>query len=156
MKTWWYSSAMILACALVLGACKKDNDTVGPIEGAPPADLVGVWKMQSATVNDQPGDLAEVLDWAAGTVSSEFTVETSGLYTYRELNGQGLPTFLAAGTITVSGSSFTIAVSSINGTPIPAQRQNGTWELVGGELRLTTEQEVGGSMATVVVICVKK
>jgi hypothetical protein len=156
MKTWWQASALILGCALVLGACKKDDDAVGPIEGAPPAELVGGWKMQSATVNDQPGDLAQVLDWAANTVSSEFTVETSGLYTYRELDGQGLPTFLAAGTITVSGNSFTIAVSSINGTPIPTQRQDGTWEFVGGELRLTTEQEVGGAMATVVVVCIKK
>lgn len=145
----------VLLVALVVVACKKDDETVGPIEGAPPAALVGTWKMQSATVDGQQADLADVLQWANNTASSEFSVETSGLYTYRELDGQGVPTFLAAGTITISGEAFTISLSTINGTPIPAQKQTGTWILAGGELRLTVVQDMGGSMATVVVVCVK-
>jgi len=156
MNRWWRFLALVVASGLLLAACKKDDNPAGPIEGAPPAELVGTWSMQSATVDGQQADLSLVLDWTATTVSSEFTVQTSGLYSYRELNGQGNPTFVGAGTITVSGNAFTISVSSVNGTPIPAQKQSGTWELLGNELHLTTEQEVNGAMATVVVVCVKK
>jgi len=155
MGTSWRVAAMPLVFALTLAAC-KDDDSVGPIEGAPPAELVGTWSMQSVTVNGQPASLADVLEWDPNTASSDFTVETSGVYTYRELNVQGVPTFLAAGTITISGNGFTISVSSVNGTPIPAQRQSGTWELVQGELRLTTQEDFQGSMATVVLVCVRK
>lgn len=150
------SPVLVLVLAVVLSSCGKDDEPTGPVAGAPPAELVGTWSMQSATLNGQPVDLGTVLNWAANTVSAEFTVQQSGVYTYQELDGQGFPTFLAAGTITVNGASFTISVTSVNGTPVPAQRQSGTWELVQGELRLTTEQDVGGTTGTVVVRCVRK
>ena len=156
MNRWWSFLPLVVACGLLLAACKKDDTSAGPVEGAPPAELVGTWSMQSATVDGQQADLSVVLDWTATTVSSEFTVQGSGVYAYRELDGQGNPTFMGAGTISISGTAFTISVSSVNGSPIPAQKQSGTWELVGSELRLSTEQEVNGSMATVVVVCVKK
>ena len=148
--------ALVLVIALLAAGCKKDDEPAGPIEGAPPAELVGTWRMSSATVDGQPADLAEILQWADNSVSAEFSVQTSGLYTYRESDAQGVPTFLAAGTITVSENNFTISVTTANGTPIPAQKQSGTWEIVGGELRLTTVQEIGGSSATVVVVCIKQ
>ena len=112
--------------------------------------------MQSATVNGQPANLGDVLQWEATTVSSEFSAQSSGLYTYLELNAQGAQTYQATGTITITGNGFVISITSIGGTPIPAQRQTGTWELAQGQLQLTGQQDVGGMAATVVLVCVKK
>jgi hypothetical protein len=148
-------SLLILSLAFVLLplGCKKDEDSpTSPGTTGIPASLVGTWTLQSATVNGQPADLAVVFNWVEGTQSASITVAANGAYTYKEFDAGATLLFTSAGTITVSGASFTISVTSENGQALPTpETLSGTWALAGNALTLTIASQLG----PVVVIATK-
>ena len=140
-------SLLILTLALVLlplGCKKDDSSPTSPGTGGIPASLVGTWTLDSVTVNGQAADLATVFNWVPGTESANITVDANGAYTYKELGGGGQVLFTNAGTIALSGSNFTITVTSKDGQPLAtAETLAGTWVASGNTLTLTIASPLG-------------
>lgn len=137
----------------LIGACGKDKNSTSPDNNSNvPAELLGTWNYQSATINGVPISLALILQWEVGTVAARFTVYEDGSLTNEELNDNGEVVWTEHGTITVSGDSATIALTSDNDGPInPPDTLSGTWQLDAGDLVLTTTY----NEATVVLIATR-
>lgn len=135
----------------VLGGCKKDSAPAGGTTGSGvPAQLVAAWTAQSATVNGTATALSTVLQWEATTVSARVTVNANGTYSYTELDNAGGTTYTASGTVTISGTGISMAVTNENGTPVnpPTQFLAGTFVVAGNQLTVSTN--VGGNAIVII------
>jgi hypothetical protein len=141
---------LLLAFVLLQPGCKKDEDSpTTPGSAGVPAALVGTWTLQSATLNGQPADLATLFNWVEGTESATLRLDANGAYTYTELSGAAQPLFSNAGTITVTGSNFTVSVTSENGQPLQTPEGfGGTWAVSGNTVTLTIPNPLGQVVVT--------
>ncbi|MDL1894610.1 hypothetical protein FBQ87_17230 [Sphingobacteriales bacterium CHB3] len=144
--------ALSVAILLAIGGCKKDSSPASTTTGGVPAQLVGVWTAQSATVNGTPTALATVLQWEPTTASARVTMTANGTYTYDELDAASAVVYSQGGTLAVSGNNITMTATSENGTPInpPTLFLGGTWSINGNLLTLSTT--VGSSAIVVVFV----
>jgi hypothetical protein len=141
---------LLLSFQVLQPGCKKDDDSpTSPGATGVPAALVGTWTLQSATLNGQPADLATLFEWVQGTESATVKIEANGSYTYTELNGSSQVLFTNAGTFTVTGSNFTVSITSANGQPLQTPEGfAGTWAVNGNTVSLTIASPLGQVVVT--------
>lgn len=126
-----------------VAGCKKDSapaNNTGGTGGPPPAQLVGVWIAQSATVNGAATALGIVLQWEAGVVSAQVSLTANGSYTYNELDANNQVVYTQSGTVSVAGTSITMTATSENGNPVnpPTLFLGGSWSVTGNQLTVST------------------
>ncbi len=143
---------VVLLSVFLVVSCDKSTDPQSL-----PAELVGTWVFQSATLNGQPISLSVVLDWDPATVSCASIVDANGGYTYNEYDGAnatGNVLYYNSGTASVQGSTMTISVTNDNGTPLQQPDVLPfTWALSGTTLTLSLADPGAG---TVVAVLEKK
>lgn len=145
---------MCLVAGLVFFAgCSLNEDSpTGPGGSVIPSGVVGTWTFQSATKGGSPADLATILSWEPGTSSAQFTITSTGGYTYRELNATGGETYRQTGSIAFRDQNFTITITNLNGQAAnPPQSTSGSWSVSGASLSMSWTD--GGQ--TVVVVATK-
>lgn len=86
--------------AIACGDSASDDDAVSG--EAPPPTLVGVWVFQSASIDGMAADLANVLDWAAGTAAAELRILDDGAFVYQEVDDNGAQLSAEYGLVLVS------------------------------------------------------
>lgn len=139
MSTARASIILILALFLLPMGCKKDDDSPTSPGVTIPADIVGTWTLQSATLNGEALPLSVLFDWTEGTVSATIKVESSGACTYTEYDAQSQALFTSGGAAVVTGSNVTITFTTANGQPLqPPKVLAGVWTVVGDTLTLTS------------------
>ena len=89
---------MLGLLALGCGDTAEDENSGGEGgDGRPSADLVGIWTYQSATVDDAPASLTEVLDWVPGAVAAEIEILESSAFVYQEVDARGAQLWFETG-----------------------------------------------------------
>ncbi len=135
---------LLILVILVTAGCKKDENPTSPPGGAIPAEFVGTWIPQSATVNGAPTPVATALEFVQGATTARYVFSASGIFTYSELNGTGTVLYTNAGTFSVTGQAFAVSVTTENGQPVsPPVAINGTWAISGNQFVMT--YQVGGT-----------
>ena len=136
------AAARALLLGLVLlagcGTSSTDPNDQQDEDGHPPPEMVGVWIFQSATFNDSPVALADILDWEPGTAQAKLHIEANGGYQYEEVNSSGGQTWAEGGWIFVDPEGGTIVIHSqydSNGSNTDTSTID--YELAGGVLTLT-------------------
>jgi hypothetical protein len=129
--------AVILLIALCAGCGKDDDNPAGPQNNVP-AELLGTWYYQSATINGVQVPLGFVLGWDQGTVSARFTVGADESFVYEELNAADSVVWTESGTFTVDGNNATITITQNDDGPVePPDVLSGTWSFDEASDRLT-------------------
>ena len=143
-----------VVCLLLFSAgCGKDDDNPAAPENNVPAELIGTWLYESATLNGAPFSLGLLLGWDPGTVAARFTVGENGSFVYEELDADSAVVWTEWGTFTVSGNTATITVTENDNGPMEPETMSGTWVLNENQDELTLNTSYMG--ATVVLIAVK-
>jgi len=143
--------AVIFLFLLSAGCGKDDDNPAGP-QNTVPAELVGTWLYDSATLNGVPFGLGLLLGWEPGTEAARFTVGSDRSFVYEELDADSAVVWTEWGTFTVSGNNATISVTENDDGPVdPPEIMSGTWTVNGDTLTLITSYQG----ATVVLIAVK-
>ncbi|UCE66465.1 MAG: hypothetical protein JSU85_00190 [Candidatus Zixiibacteriota bacterium] len=134
---------LVFICMLLLTAgCGKDDDNPAAPENNVPAELVGMWLYESATLNGVPFGLGLLLGWEPGTVAARFTVGSDRSFLYEELDADSAVVWTEWGTFTVDGNTATITRTENDAGPMnPPEIMSGTWTLSGDTLVLTTSYE---------------
>ena len=104
---------LLVFFSLMLGACTQDrDDDEGGDDGGghPPAEMLGSWDFDSATVDGTPTPLADALDWHPQAVSADIQIMTNGAYAYQEVNGSGGQLWSESGFIFVDGDELDMNV----------------------------------------------
>jgi len=141
---------VILSFILAAG-CGKDDNPAEPQNNVP-AELVGGWLWESATVGGVPWSLALLFQWQPGTEAARFMVGSDGSLVYEELDADSVVVWTEWGTFTVDGNTATLTITENDDGPLPEpQVITGSWVLNGDTLTLTTIYQG----ATVVLTAVK-
>jgi len=131
-------SAITCLLLLPLGCGKNDNNPAGPQNNIP-AELVGGWLCQSATVGGVPWSLGLILGWEPGTVAARFTVGEDGSLVYEELDADSAVVWTEWGTFAVDGNTATLTITENDDGPLPEPEVlTGTWAVAGDTLTMTT------------------
>jgi hypothetical protein len=145
-------TCLVLWLVFFAGCAVNEGSPTGPGGSVIPSQVVGTWTFQSATKGGSAADLAAILSWEPGTSSAQFTITSTGGYTYRELNATGGETFRQTGSIAFRDQNFTITITNINGQAAnPPQSTSGSWSVTGTSLSMIWTD--GGQ--TVVVVATK-
>lgn len=132
------SWAVISLLIIPIGCGKDDNNPAGPQHNIP-AELVGGWLYDSATVGGVPWSLGLILGWEPGTVAARFTVGEDGSLVYEELDADSTVVWTEWGTFAVDGNTATLTITENDDGPLPEpQVLTGSWVLNGDTLTLTT------------------
>ena len=127
----------ILFISLAPGCGKDDNNPAAPT-GDVPAELLGTWYYQSASINGVQVPLGFILGWDQGTVSARFTVGSDESFIYEELNADAAVVWTESGTFTVDGNSATITITENDDGPVdPPEVLSGTWSFNEAANQLT-------------------
>ena len=114
-----------------------------------PADLVGVWEPQSATVNGTDVDLPTFFDWDPNTVTSRVALYFNDTYEVHDLDASEGDTYTETGVVSVDGNQFTLTQLTENGVEVPdGDVMTMTWEVTGDQL--TATQDDGVDVAVIV------
>jgi len=130
--------ATICLLLILVGCGKDDNNPAGPQNNVP-AELVGGWLYDSATLNGGPFSLALLLGWDPGTEAARFMVGADESFIYEELDADSAVVWTESGTFTVDGNTATITVTENDDGPVnPPDILSGTWAVSGDTLTLST------------------
>jgi hypothetical protein len=131
---------LVVICLLLLSAgCGKDDDNPAGPQNNVPAELVGGWLWESATLGGVPWSLALLLQWQPGTEAARFTVGSDGSLVSEELDADSAVVWTEWGTITVNGNTATLTITENDDGPLPDPKIfSGTWAVDGNTLTLTT------------------
>ena len=141
MTRQWMCWSCLLIAAANLGACggnaaDDDGDPMGPGTGPPPAEMVGTWAYQSASIGGAPVSLATALTWVPDTASARLHIQSNSAYVYEEVNATGGQLWFESGFVFIDGVEMDInAQLRSDGTVMETRRVG--WMLVGDSLTLT-------------------
>jgi len=108
-----------------------------------PVETVGVWSMAGVTLNGEAADPAEFFEWAEGSTAARLSTFTNARYVYVEVDDEATELYHETGLVYIYENTIQITVYTENGVDVQDYNAfDGTWEVVGDELRLT--QEDGG------------
>lgn len=138
-------SVWAVICLLLLAAgCGKDDDNPADPGNNVPAELVGTWYWDSATVNGTPISPGAILQWSDSVMTARFTVGADGSLVYEELDADSTVIQTENGTFTVSGNTATIAFSEIE--------LSGTWALNESQDELTLNGTYLGMQVVMIAV----
>jgi hypothetical protein len=130
---------MVICLLLLSAGCGKDDDNPAGPQNNVPAELVGGWLYDSATLNGVPFSLALLLQWEPGTEAARFMVGSDGSLVYEELDSDSAVVWTEWGTFTVNGNTATLTITENDDGPVdPPQVLSGTWAVNGDTLTLST------------------
>ena len=141
---------ILIGCALLMGCgASSGMDADGDEDGHPPAEMVGDWNFQSATVNSVSTPLADALDWEPATTHAKLHVQANGGYQYEELNSAGAQVWAEGGWIFVDPEGGTIVIhSQYDSDGANTDEVTVEYTLAGGTLTLTVVEFADTSVYT--------
>ena len=146
MKTLRITMTIALAAWLLAGCITDETPLDDPAKLN--EDLQGVWNMASVEINGQNVDpLTQTFDGPA-SVSATMTLSEDFTYFYEEHNAGGTVTWTREGKLALFGNTFALTISKQNGTSLPTELYNGTYELDEDVLTTTTE-DIPNTIVTV-------
>ncbi len=141
------SKALLIALALMLGSlmflgCSEDDDggPTGNGDGHPPAEMIGSWIFQSATVNGAAANLPDVMEWHVGSVQARLHIQENSAYVYDEVLVGGGQNWWESGFVYVEGGEIDINVQQDGDGPVN-ETEYATYTLAEGVFTLTMQDE---------------
>lgn len=141
-----FSYLVLLLCSIALMGCPESDSVSNPDgngnedEGKPPAEMLGVWKFQSASVNGNPVALSDLMDWVPMAVRAEIQILENGAYVYQEVNSQGGQLWFESGFVYVEGGEIDVNVQQ-DGDGARMETVFFTYTLSNGIFTLTENDE---------------
>jgi len=98
-------------CFFILFHCSssEDDNSTGPEQGHPPAEMIDTWIYRMVTVDSVPASLSNVMDWVPDAVEARFhIVNDIGSYVYEEVNLAGGQLFAESGFVYIEDNRIDI------------------------------------------------
>ena len=101
---------VLIAGALLVSCASEDDDssTDSGASGKPPAEMVGDWIFQSATVDGTPVPLDSIMEWLPQTVQAKLHVQANSAYVFEEVNNIGGQLWFESGFVFIDGAEIDI------------------------------------------------
>jgi hypothetical protein len=155
MRLLSFALLFVASIVFLVAGCKKDDaPTAAPATPVIPAELVGTWTTQGATLNGVATPVGPAL-LRTKAIRARLVLFDTGAFTVQQVDSSNTIIFDMAGTAVVAGQKITLQATALDGAPVYNYDYLGsiTWSVAGNQLLMT--YYVSALTGTVVVTWTK-